>query len=90
MSKTHKNGEFCYFLFLHTKIFNSKNKRILTYEDLYRNMKFCLEFNADFKYFYQNVLSISVRDLYDFLPTDIVKFSKKIIFYKKLKKKFEK
>ena len=79
MSKTHKNGEFCYFLFLHTKIFNSKNKRILTYVDLYRNMKFCLEFNADFKYFYQNVLSISVRN-----------FRKKLFFTKSLKKKFEK
>ena len=46
-------------------------------------MKFCLEFNAEFEYIYQNILSISVRELNDFLPAHVVKFSKKIIFYKK-------
>ena len=42
---------------------------------------------SKFKYFYENFLSISVRELYDFLPTQVVKFSKKLFFTKSFIKK---
>ena len=70
--------------YLHTKIINSKHIFILKYVDLYRNIKFCLEFNAEFKYVHQNILSIFVRELYDFLPNHVVKFSKKNNFLQKV------
>ena len=52
---TQNEGANFFSFFLHTTIFNSKHICILTYVDLYRNMKFFLEFNVFIKSFIKKI-----------------------------------